>query len=74
MITAYLALYGPKGSVISDHPYNADSGWSAIASIGERRAQSSRLWGALAAVAVCGKNVPDGASGASPGIAWPLWR
>jgi hypothetical protein len=20
----YLALYGPKGSVISDHPYNAD--------------------------------------------------
>jgi len=22
MITVYLALYGPKGSVISDHPYN----------------------------------------------------
>jgi hypothetical protein len=24
MITVYLALYGPKGLVIFDHPYNAD--------------------------------------------------
>jgi hypothetical protein len=34
MITVYLALYSPKGSVIFDYPYNADSSRGDSASFG----------------------------------------
>jgi hypothetical protein len=35
-------------------------------------AQNFPLWQALATVAISGKNVPNGASGSGPGMAWPF--
>ena len=72
----YQALYGPKGSVIFDHPYNADSarrtGMSIIA-VSVRRLSSSACATLMGQCVILVLRLVDPRDGAGPVAGFALW-